>query len=110
MEVARRVSGGEALGAFVKLARATRMTGDEHDQFMLYTQVLKAELDEGTKAQQELAQLKAEHAKCASKPSSTNPVGGEVAGQGNGANVGEDRGSVAPLVAVQESLQRSDEG
>jgi len=110
MQVQRQVSADEALGAFVKLARATRMTGDEHDQFILYTQVLKAELDGGEKAKQELEQLKAEHAKCASQPGSINPTGGAVGSQGDGANVGKDGGTVEPPVAVQESLQRSDEG
>jgi hypothetical protein len=108
-QVARTITVDEALGAFVKLARGTRMTGDEHDQFILYTKVLKAEIDEGTAAKQELAKLKEEHDKCPKQPNSANPSDGSVGSEGNGTNLGKDGGSVEPPVAVQESLQRSNE-
>lgn len=107
MQVQRRVTAEQALADFVKLARASRLTADEHEHFTLQAQIITGDLQE---TRQALETLKAEHAKCASKPGSANPDGGAVGGQGNGANVGKDGSAVEPPVAVQESLQRSDEG
>lgn len=105
MQVQRRVSAEEALGGFVRLARSSRLTADEHDQFALWAAVLKTESDEGAQAKQELEALKAEHAKCAQQPSPANPNGGQVASQGNGSDVGKDGGSVEPSLPVQELIQ-----
>lgn len=95
MELQRQVKAEDSLQVFVKLARATRMTADEHEQFMLHTQVLKVELDEGAKAKAELAQLKAEHDKCPKQSSGTDTPSGAVAGQGDGPQLGESAAAVA---------------
>ena len=87
-EFRRQVSAEESLQVFVKLARATRMTADEHEQFMFHTQIIKAELDE-------LDKLRAEHAKCPKQPSGTDTPSGAVGSQGDGPQLGESAAAVA---------------
>lgn len=105
MQVSKNVTAAQALQGFIQLARANKLSADEHDHFALLAQVIGQELQEGLTAKQELQALKAEHAKCAQQSSGTDSESGSVASEGNGAHVAQDRSIVEPPLPIQEFIQ-----
>lgn len=105
MQVTRRVTAEQSLAEFVRLARASKLSADEHEHLALQAEVIKTRLDEANKLEQELAQLKAEHAKCTQQPTAANPGSGSVASEGNGAQLGEGGGPLGASIPVQELIQ-----